>query len=100
MRKFVAVIKREYVQRVRSKFFVVATVLGPLMMLMFSVVPVYLANIKAGGPTRIAVVDESGKLYERFRDALLRRSDEDEQGRERSPAAAMNSNQQDRMKRT
>jgi ABC-type Na+ efflux pump permease subunit len=30
MKKFFAVVKREYVQRVRSRFFVVATILGPL----------------------------------------------------------------------
>ncbi len=59
MRKLLAVIKREYIQRVRTKFFVVMTVLGPVMMLLFTVVPSYLAGIKAGGPTRIAVVDES-----------------------------------------
>ena len=31
MTKFLAVVKREYLQRVRSKMFIVATVLGPLM---------------------------------------------------------------------
>ena len=32
MGKLIAVIKREYFERVRSKWFVVATVFGPLMM--------------------------------------------------------------------
>lgn len=101
MRKFLAVVKREYIQRVRTKFFVVATILGPLMMALFTVVPMYLAGLKAGGPTRLAVVDQSGKVYERFRSALMRQGDEDEEPeKENSPTAAMNSNQQERMKRS
>ena len=101
MRKFFAVIKREYVQRVRTKFFIVATILGPVMMLLFTVVPAYLAGIKAGGPTRIAVVDESGKLYEPFRDALAtERDDDDADSQPASPASQANSNQQQRMERT
>ena len=65
MRKFLAVVKREYIQRVRSKFFVVATVLGPLLMAGFTVVPALMLGMKSGGPTRLAVVDQTGKMYER-----------------------------------
>lgn len=70
MRKFLAVVRREYVQRVRSKMFVVATVLGPLMLLLFTVVPAFIAGIRTGGPVRLAIVDESGKVYERLRTSL------------------------------
>lgn len=101
MRKFFAVIKREYIQRVRTKFFIVATVLGPLMMLLFTVVPAYLAGIKAGGPTRIAVVDGTGKLYEPFRSALVAESDDDdEDSQSNSAASQVNSNRQEQMERT
>src|SRR5467141_4241457 len=65
MRKFLAVVKREYVQRVRTKFFVVATVLGPLIMAGFTVVPAMMLGMKSGGPTRLAIVDQTGKMYER-----------------------------------
>ena len=58
MIKFLAVIKREYVQRVRTKFFVVATILGPVIMASFVVLPMLLASIQTGGPTRLAVIDE------------------------------------------
>jgi ABC-2 type transport system permease protein len=44
MDKVFAVIKREYVERVRSKWFVVATVFGPLMMAVLAVLPAYLAS--------------------------------------------------------
>lgn len=65
MRKFLAVVKREYIQRVRTKFFIVATVLGPLFMAGFTILPAMMFGIKSGGPTRLAVVDESGRMYER-----------------------------------
>src|SRR3989441_11721493 len=66
MRKFFAVVKREYIQRVRTKFFVVATILGPVMMAAFTIVPALMFGIKAGGPTRIAIVDQTGKMYDRI----------------------------------
>jgi ABC-2 type transport system permease protein len=65
MRKFLAVVKREYIQRVRTKFFVVATILGPVLMAGFTIVPAMMFSIKSGGPTRLAVVDQTGKMYER-----------------------------------
>ena len=65
MRKFLAVVKREYVQRVRTKFFVIATILGPVLMAGFTIVPALMFSIKAGGPTRLAIVDQTGKMYER-----------------------------------
>jgi len=101
MKKFLAVVKREYIQRVRTKFFVVATILGPVIMASFVVLPMLLASIRTGGPTRLAVVDESGKVYERFRDALNRpRGEDEEQPARVSPSQAVNANQQDRMKQT
>ena len=74
MNKFLAVVKREYVQRVRSKFFVLMTVLGPILLLVFTVVPGFLFNIKTGA-TRLAIVDQTqgAKLYEPIRDSLLNR---------------------------
>ena len=65
MRKFYAVVKREYIQRVRTKFFVVATILGPVMMAAFTVVPALMFSSKLGGPMRLAIVDQTGKMYER-----------------------------------
>src|SRR5438105_931153 len=65
MRKFFAVVKREYIQRVRTKFFVVATSLGPVMMAAFTIVPAFMFGLRSGGPTRLAIVDQTGKMYER-----------------------------------
>ncbi|HEX3561038.1 MAG TPA: ABC transporter permease [Pyrinomonadaceae bacterium] len=88
MRKFLAVVKREYVQRVRSRMFVVVTVGAPLMFALFTVVPAMIAGMKAGGPARIAVVDETGRMYERVRDALGGKLDEEEEAGEKKPEAA------------
>ena len=76
MKKFLAVVKREYVQRVRTKFFVIVTVFGPVMMILFTVVPGLIFSMKAGEPTRLAIVDETGKMYERLRDELARNDNE------------------------
>lgn len=65
MKKLFAVVKREYIQRVRTRFFVIATILGPLLMGAFTVVPALLMNMKSGGPTRVVIVDQTGKLYAR-----------------------------------
>src|SRR5438876_8391500 len=87
MRKFLAVVKREYIKRVRTKFFVVATILGPVMMAAFTVVPALMFTIKAGGPTRLAIVDQTGKLYERVAKNLV--SGKDQRGRNETPQPPM-----------
>src|SRR2546423_11351861 len=63
MKKLLAVVKREYIQRVRTKFFVIATVLGPILMGAFTVVPALMLGMQSGGPTRIGVIDQTGKIY-------------------------------------
>ena len=55
MRKVWAVIRREFVERVRSKWFWVSALLGPVFFGAMIVVPVLFAG--AGGTRRIAVVD-------------------------------------------
>jgi ABC-2 type transport system permease protein len=76
MRKFLAVVKREYVQRVRTKFFVIATILGPVLMAVITVVPALMLGIKAGGPTRLAIVDQTGRMYERVAKELASGKDQ------------------------
>jgi len=72
MNKLLAIIKREYVQRVRSRMFLFTTILGPMMLVVFAVVPSLIFNIKAGGDTRIAVLDQTGKLYDRVSSSVLK----------------------------
>ena len=70
MKKFLAVVKREYVQRVRARMFIVSTVLLPLIMSLFGIVPAIILNIDAGAPKRVAVVDQTGKMYGHLSQAL------------------------------
>lgn len=79
MRKFLAVVKREYVQRVRTKMFIVATILGPLVMSLFGVIPALIFSMDVGGPMRIAVVDQTGKLYQGVYKSVVQKDRESEQ---------------------
>ena len=85
MKKFFAVVKREYVQRVRTKFFVIATILGPVLMAAFTVVPALMFGIRAGGPTRLAVIDETGRMYARVAREINSQQAEDEESPEQQP---------------
>ncbi len=103
MDKLLAIIKREYLQRVRSRMFVVWTILGPLMLVFFSVVPALVFGIKAGEPTRLAIVDQTGKMYERVRASLVDESNVTEEDGGEAPASSavknMNASPEERMRR-
>src|ERR1041385_3540230 len=98
MRKLFAVIKREYIQRVRTKFFVIATILCPILMAAFTVVPALMFGIRAGGPTRLAVVDESGRMYARVAKEINspQTLEEDSPEQQEQPPAALNSDAKQR----
>lgn len=70
MRKFFAIVKREYLQRVRTKMFILMTVGAPLVLSFFGIVPALIFRIQAGGPSKIAVVDGTGKLYPHLHNAV------------------------------
>ena len=97
MNKFLAVVKREYVQRVRTKLFLVMTVLGPILLLVFTVVPTLMMAIKTS-TTRIAVVDQTAglKVYEPLRNALMGGDRNNAKG-QTSIAETINSNTSERM---
>jgi ABC-2 type transport system permease protein len=98
MKKLFAVIKREYVQRVRTKFFVIATILGPVLMAAFTIVPALMFGIRAGGPTRLAVIDESGRMYARVAKEINspQTLEEDSPEQQQQPPAALNSDPKQR----
>jgi len=61
-----AVIRREFVERVRTRWFLISTVLGPVFMIVVTVLPAVLAGAGGGG-RHIALLDEgSGTLAERL----------------------------------
>ena len=73
MDKTWAVIKREYLERVRSKWFVIATLFGPVLLATMMIVPAWL-SLRSGGIADLSetvIVDASGAgLGDRLADAL------------------------------
>ncbi|MGH9365284.1 MAG: ABC transporter permease [Thermoanaerobaculia bacterium] len=61
-KKVFAVIRREYIERVRKKGFWIATLLIPGLMLLYVAIQVFTAH-KAGGERQLGVVDTTGRLY-------------------------------------
>ena len=59
--KLWAIVRREYIERVRTKGFVIGTILGPLLMAAMMIVPALAARSK-GKPLRVAVLSASGEL--------------------------------------
>lgn len=100
MRKFLAVVKREYFQRVRTKMFIAATILGPLVMSLFGVVPALIFSIKAGDPVRIAVVDQTGRMYSRVHKSIMDEEDDLDENQSKALATqALNANSSERIER-
>ena len=70
MKKFLTVVRREYIQRVRAKMFIISTILLPAVMSLFIVVPAIILSIETP-PMRVAVVDQTGRMYSQLRQALF-----------------------------
>jgi len=56
------VARREYLERVRSKVFLVGTILGPALMGAFMILPGALMDRQRGQPLRVAVLDQDGRI--------------------------------------
>jgi len=63
MRKILAVIKREYIQIVRTKGFIIGTILGPVLMASFIVIPVVVSLVSVEKQERIAVIDSTNEIF-------------------------------------
>ena len=59
-----AVIRREYLQRVRSKWFIITTIGAPIFMGGLMIVPGYFAAKGESANREIAVVDRTGVMYD------------------------------------
>ncbi len=67
MNKIALIIQREYLTRVRKKSFIVMTIVGPILMAAMILAPVYLNKITSGKATKVAVLDETGWFYQKFK---------------------------------
>jgi ABC-2 type transport system permease protein len=70
MRKVLAVIRREFVERVRTRAFVISTILGPVFMGVLIFLPVILANKESGAKPIVVVDAASGTFGDRAVAAL------------------------------
>jgi len=70
MNKLSAIIKREFVQRVRSRMFLLMTVVGPVVISLFALAPALIFSIKTGRPVKVAVVDQTGRTYAGLYDSV------------------------------
>ncbi len=73
MSKIMTVIRKEYLERVRSKSFVIGTLLGPALMSMFIVLPMLLADSGGDDQRTIGIIDPSGLYYDRVASVILER---------------------------
>ena len=69
MRKFFAVVKHEYKKIVLKWAFLIGTLLFPVIGLGFAIVPAIIFSMK-GEPTRLVVIDPSGKISARLKENL------------------------------
>jgi len=59
---WLVIARRELFERIRTKWFVIVTAIGPIALIALMVTPVLLA--RAGGGSKVAIVDHTGKVGE------------------------------------
>src|SRR5574341_74818 len=74
--KLWAIVRREYLERVRTRGFLVATILGPVLMTALMVVPMLVAR-SSGKLLRLAVLDATEELQRPVEAALRAASFDD-----------------------
>jgi ABC-2 type transport system permease protein len=76
--KLWAVIRREYLERVRSKAFIIGTIVGPVLMGGIMLLPILIAEKGGGDSLRVAVLDGTGVLQSKVEETIkeVRRDDE------------------------
>jgi len=70
MNKIFAIIKREFKESVLKKSFIIMTLLTPLIMVAFTIVPTMLAKLEVEEPTVISIFDETDFIRNNLTDAL------------------------------
>jgi ABC-2 type transport system permease protein len=75
MDKLWTVLRREYLSRVKTKGFIIGTILLPLFMLAIFVVPALLMFLKSDKPKHIEVIDQTGEVFDSLFVALDEKND-------------------------
>jgi ABC-2 type transport system permease protein len=93
MDKILAIIKREYLTRVRSKGFIAGTILSPLLMASFVLIPALIAARQDGSSRSIIVLDQTGSpaIFDRAGEVLAGKIERDDSAnKDRSETARQN----------
>jgi ABC-2 type transport system permease protein len=69
------VLRREYLSRIKTKGFIIGTIIMPLFMAAMFVVPVLLVFLKSGKPKQIVVLDQTGAVFDSLYAALDEKND-------------------------
>ena len=69
--KTAIVIRREYLERVKKKSFIITTILMPVLMLAMMALPALLVNVNISEASHIGIVDNSGVIASRLEDSEL-----------------------------
>ncbi|HVG20086.1 MAG TPA: ABC transporter permease [Blastocatellia bacterium] len=87
MKKTWVIIKREYVVRVRTKAFLIGTIVSPLLLMALAILPGFLAT-RGGGDRHITVINQSGdpQLFNAIKNKIESRGG-DPEGQDRSAAS-------------
>ena len=75
MNKMWTVLRREYLSRVKTKGFILGTILMPLFILALFVVPVMLIFLKSDKSKQIAVIDQTGEVFDSLQAVLDKRNE-------------------------
>jgi ABC-2 type transport system permease protein len=76
MNRVWTIVRKEYLERVRSKSFVVGTLLGPALMSMFIWLPLLVSDSGGDDERSVAVLDLSGVAFAPLAETLLERGDD------------------------
>src|SRR5512140_355490 len=75
MHKTLLVIRREYLERVKTKSFVVSTVLLPAMMAALMILPSKMATMKTAGTKKVVVASADNDFAETVKAQMLKSKD-------------------------
>jgi len=86
MKKVLIIIKREYLVRVRTRAFMIGTIISPLLMLALIALPIFFAT-RGGGDRRVTVLDQTGDpdMFAAIKRSLEARGEGDEETNRRDP---------------
>ena len=62
--KFLGVAKWEFLEKIKSKAFLISLVLMPIIIVVFSVVPGLLASKPDDRPITIGIIDETNEIFD------------------------------------